>query len=239
MSVEEENNIPNGNLEGAESSTEPIVNDSNNEITEPVVTETPSTEVTDPVVETTPQDYTAITEPTAAQQALEDKGFIYADLQKEFNENQNITDATRAKLAEKGITDDVIDSYIEGRKAVAEQETNKIAEIVGGKENLDKLVNWAKENLSDEEKISINGITDKNILTSVMRDLERRMVEKEGITPNYIGETTGATTPAIYESQAQMFVDLRDPRYKNDEAFQNKVMKKIQASRSNGIDLGC
>ena len=72
-----------------------------------------------------------------------------------------------------------------------------------------------------------------------LKDLKNRMEEKEGKVP----ETTlngdgGKPTVELFESQAQMFEAIRDPRYKVDEAYRAKVMKKIQASREAGIDLG-
>lgn len=170
---------------------------------------------------------------------LKDKGFSYPELQKEYNETGNISKETREKLAKVGITNEMVDNYIEGQQARVDKEINEIAECVGGREQLNEIIQWAAKNLTDEEKIAINNIDNAYVMKVYLKDLQNRMEEKEGKVP----ETTlngdgGKATIEIFESQAQMFEAIRDPKYKVDEAYRAKVMKKIQASREAGIDLG-
>lgn len=172
-----------------------------------------------------------------ADEVLKEKGFDYAKLQEEFNQSGEISKETREKLAEAGISDEVIDNYISGQQAKVEAKKNEIAEVVGGREEMDKVIKWASKNLPEAEKVSINSVKDENIMKIILKDLKERMEEKEGVTPELLSGDGGKNLTNVYESQAQMMADIRDPRYDKDEAYRDKIRKKIEASRVAGTIL--
>ena len=155
-----------------------------------------------------------------------------------YSHTGEISADTRKKLSDVGITDELIDNYIDGQLAKAEQERNEIATCVGGRENFDNIVKWASENLTTEEIISINSVTDKGIIQIILKDLKTRMEEKEGIIPSYTKGESGKAQTEIYRSQAEMFEAISNPKYRKDEAYRLDVQKKITASREAGVDLG-
>ena len=57
-------------------------------------------------------------------------------------------------------------------KAKAEQDYNEISEVVGGRENFNTIIKWAAHNLDPEEIKSINAVTDKYQVKSILRDLK-------------------------------------------------------------------
>jgi hypothetical protein len=177
-----------------------------------------------------------------AAEILNTKGFKYEDLQKEFDEHGDITPETREKLKAAGFDKDIVDNFIEGQKArfevAREAIKNELSESVGGRETYDKIIDWAAKNLSKEDIASINEVRDKNIMRIILKDLKNSMEDKEGKTPDYTKGTMGGSAEDVYESQAQMFEAIRNPKYRTDEAYRAKVMKKIQASREAGKNLG-
>lgn len=201
----------------------------------PTESEETTQEKTDTITEN--ENITADT-PEQVTEVLQTKGFDYAELQKEFVDTGEISADTRKKLSDVGITDDLIDNYIDGQLAKAEQERNEIATCVGGRENFDNIVKWASENLTTEEIISINSVTDKGIIQIILKDLKTRMEEKEGIIPSYTKGESGKAQTEIYRSQAEMFEAISNPKYRKDEAYRLDVQKKITASREAGVDLG-
>ena len=201
----------------------------------PTESEETTQEKTDTITEN--ENITADT-PEQVTEVLQTKGFDYAELQKEFVDTGEISADTRKKLSDVGITDDLIDNYIDGQLAKAEQERNEIATCVGGRENFDNIVKWASENLTTEEIISINSVTDKGIIQIILKDLKARMEEKEGIIPSYTKGESGKAQTEIYRSQAEMFEAISNPKYRKDEAYRLDVQKKITASREAGVDLG-
>ena len=201
----------------------------------PTESEETTQEKTDTITEN--ENITADT-PEQVTEVLQTKGFDYAELQKEFVDTGEISADTRKKLSDVGITDELIDNYIDGQLAKAEQERNEIATCVGGRENFDNIVKWASENLTTEEIISINSVTDKGIIQIILKDLKTRMEEKEGIIPSYTKGESGKAQTEIYRSQAEMFEAISNPKYRKDEAYRLDVQKKITASREAGVDLG-
>lgn len=179
------------------------------------------------VVET---DLTEINEPEKATEVLKDKGFDYSKLQDEYNQTGAISEETRAKLAEGGISGELIDNFIEGRKAVVEKELDEMSTVVGGREQMQTIIDWAGKNLTPAEAESINAIRDKNVIKIILKDLKSRMEEAEGIVPEYVKGGGNHVSESLYESMAQMEEAIRDPRYHKDEAYRNKVKKIIDAS---------
>lgn len=179
-----------------------------------------------------------ITEKT--EELLEEKGLDFNQLQEEYKQNNGFTEETKQKLQKIGITEDVINCYIEGQKARAEQEINKLAECVGGRESFDEILKWTAKNVDKAEIEAINKVTDPAIVKIILKDLQGRMVAKEGKLPSYVNDTAGGNAKTeVFESQLEMREAILDPRYQKDEVYRKKVMKKISASREAGINLGC
>lgn len=197
----------------------------------------PSDEPTEEPTEES-EDLSKIQDKDKASEVLKSKGFDYQELVKEFDEKGEISKETRAKLAEVGVTDELIDGYIEGQKAKVQKEFDELSECIGGRETFDTVIKWAAENVPQDEINSINAVRDKNVLKIILKDLKSRMEDKEGVTPEYTKGEGGKPAKDIYRSQAEMFEDIMNPKYKKDEAYRKDVQKKITASREAGVDLG-
>lgn len=170
--------------------------------------------------------------------ALKGVGFNYESLCQEYATTGGIGEKTRAELAKVGITGTIVDNYIAGMIAKAQQDYNEVAEVVGGREKFDEIINWAAHNLDPEEINYINSVTNKFGVKSILRDLKDRMEEKEGKTPDYQKGDGDKPSVEIFHSQAEMFEAIKDPKYKKDEYYRSLVSKKIAASREAGVDLG-
>lgn len=170
--------------------------------------------------------------------ALKGVGFNYDSLCQEYATTGGISEKTRAELAKVGITGTIVDNYIAGMLAKAQQDYNEVAEVVGGREKFDEIIDWAAHNLDPEEIRSINAVTDKFQVKSILRDLKVRMEDKEGKTPDYQKGNGDKPSIEMFNSQAEMFEAIKDPKYKKDEHYRSVVQKKITASREAGVDLG-
>ena len=170
--------------------------------------------------------------------ALQTKGFDYEALTEEYMSTGALSEKTMADLNKVGITKDIVDNYIAGCNARMEAERNELAEVVGGREQMDSIIDWAAHNLSKEEIISINAIRDKYQLKNTLIGLKNRMEEKEGVIPKYQDGDGGKAGVAGFRSQAEMFEAIKDPKYSKDPAYRHDVQMKVQASREAGIDLG-
>ena len=163
--------------------------------------------------------------------ALKGVGFNYDSLCQEYATTGGISEKTRAELAKVGITGTIVDNYIAGMLAKAQQDYNEVAEVVGGREKFDEIIDWAAHNLDPEEIRSINAVTDKFQVKSILRDLKVRMEDKEGKTPDYQKGSGDKPSVEMFNSQAEMFEAIKDPKYKKDEHYRSIVQKKIIKSQ--------
>jgi len=170
--------------------------------------------------------------------ALKGVGFDYESLCQEYATTGGIGEKTRAELAKVGITNTIIDNYIVGMKAKAEQDYNEVAEVVGGREKFNEIIDWAAHNCDADELAYINSVTNKYGVKSILRDLKDRMEEKEGKNPEYQKGSGDKPSVEMFNSQAEMFEAIKDPKYKKDEYYRSLIQKKIAASREAGVDLG-
>ena len=97
-------------------------------------------------------DYSDVNTAEQASAVLESKGFDYEALTEEFQANGDLLPETRTKLAAQGISGEILDTYIEGQKAIIQRHMEDISTVVGGMEQMAAVVEWAKNNLSAEEK---------------------------------------------------------------------------------------
>lgn len=169
-----------------------------------------------------------------AAEYLKAKNIDYSQLQEEYNRTGEISKETREKLQAAGIPDEMTDSFIEGQKAKVEAFYNDISTAVGGREEMNTVIDWARKNITKEEAQSIDAVTDPTILKIILKDLKNRMEDKEGKVPEQL-TGSGNTPPVnVYASLAEMKADISDPRYRKDEAFRDRVLKKIKESKQAG-----
>lgn len=169
-----------------------------------------------------------------ASEFLKTKNIDFTELQQEYNTKGEITQETRERLKAAGISDEMTDNFIEGQKARVEAFYDDISTAVGGREEMNTVIDWARQNISAEEAQSIDAITDPHIIKIILKDLKGRMEDKEGHVPEQIVGSGGAAPRDVYESMAEMKADISNPKYHKDEAFRNKVLVKIRASKAAG-----
>lgn len=215
--------------------TEPVDNaDDTAEVKEPVSDEQKEPPKEEPVNEDKKLEDVDTSDDAQVADFLGNKGFDLEKLQEEFNQYGDITPETREALAKIGITEEILDGYIEGRIAIVEKQMNEIADYIGGQEAYESIRNWAKENLSEKEKAAIDKIHDPDGIKCVLDGLKARMEASDGVIPQQLtGEGTNVSSD-LFESLAEMQAAIRDPRYSKDEAYREKIAKKITASRVAG-----
>ena len=184
----------------------------------------------------TVEDYSTVDTAEKASEVLESKGFDYQALTEEFQANGDLTPETREKLAKQGITGEILDAYIEGQKAIVQRAMEDIASTVGGMEQMETIVEWAKANLSEAEKKSIDAVHDPAVIKILLKDLERRMNDSEGYVPQaQLQGGAGETRGNYFESMHEVEEAINDPRYSSDPVYRAKVAQKLTASREAGV----
>lgn len=181
-------------------------------------------------------DYSDVNTAEQASAVLESKGFDYEALTEEFQANGDLLPETRTKLAAQGITGEILDTYIEGQKAIIQRHMEDISTVVGGMEQMAAVVEWAKNNLSAEEKKSIDAVHDPAVIKIILKDLENRMNDSEGYVPQaQLQGGAGEIRGNYSESMAEVEEAINDPRYSKDPVYRAKVAQKLTASREAGV----
>lgn len=150
----------------------------------------------------------------------------------EYSEKGGLSEKSYADLAKLGLDKNIVDGYIAGQKAIADNEVKMVHDTVGGEENYSKMVEWAKTNLSDNELEAFNSTLDTGTIDQVRFAVQaiasRAGISGEAKSEMIQGETE--TIPDAFESVAQVTEAMNDPRYDKDPAYRASVEKKIARS---------
>lgn len=211
-----------------------VSNPAENEVD--TATETNVENVKDTTVEeTTTTDYSNVNTREEASEVLESKGFDMQALSDEFQANGDLTPETRAKLAKQGFTQEVVDNFIQGQQLIVQRTMEDIASVVGGVEQMQTVVEWARANLPADVKASYDKIHDPVMIKVLLKDLERQMNDSEGYLPQQLQGGAGESRGNYFESMHEVEEAINDPRYSQDPAYRAKVAQKLTASREAGV----
>ena len=156
------------------------------------------------------------------------------NLQQEYDSNGQLDEKSYEALEKAGITKDYVDAFINGQQALANQRAGEIKGIVGGNENYNDMMQWAKQNLNAQEidayNVTVNGRDIEQTKLAVM-GLQARYSAAEGIEPNLVRGRSAGEAKGGYRSWAEVTTAMKDPRYQSDEAFRSDVQNKISNSQ--------
>ena len=151
-------------------------------------------------------------------------------LQSEYDTNGELSKDSIDKLTSVGIDKSIIDAYIDGQSALAQNIETDIKSVVGGNDQYKDMMVWAKENLSTEEISAYNNTVNSRDVASVklaVSGLKARM--DAGKEPNLVQGKASITSNG-FESWAQVTEAMADPRYSKDPAYQAEVQSKLSNS---------
>lgn len=159
-------------------------------------------------------------------------------LSEEFAKNGKLSDESYKSLAGKGHSKEVVDTFIAGQTALAQQYNAALEQAVGGKERLTNLLEWAGSNLTAAEIESANSILKGGNAAAakiVLDGLHARQVAAVGETPDLVN-AEGSVTSGIkpFRSNEEMVTAMSDKRYKTDEAYRQDVAKRLAVTNTRG-----
>ena len=135
------------------------------------------------------------------------------------------------ELADRGFTKEIVDNYIEGRKATAQKEEQEILQAAGmSADTFTQARDWALENLSQDEMTAFNNIVSTGDKMSVAFALQGLYAKYQKANPQpaqKVKTLAGAVSKPGYESWAQVTRDMSDPRYHKDPAFRKSVEERL------------
>ena len=168
-----------------------------------------------------------------AENAVENAGLDFNTLAQEYADNGQLGEQSYKALEASGIPKEYVDQFIAGQKAIGEQQTSNVKNMVGGEEAYNEMASWASKNMSEGEKKAYNAAVnsaDMDTVKLAVDSLKAKYQSANGTEPNLV---QGKATPVAeqgYSSWAEVTEAMADPRYAKDPAYQAAVKAKIANS---------
>jgi hypothetical protein len=165
-------------------------------------------------------------------QLLDDKGLDFDVFQQEYAENGGLSEDAYEALQEAGFPRSMVDSWVAGQDALAAQMTSEMYDVAGGGEQYAQMVQWAADNLPDNEVNAYNVTMesgDPNMIRLAVQGLNARY--RSEAEPTLMQGGTGAVSSGgRFESTAELTAAMGDPRYAKDPAYRQSIADKLAKS---------
>ena len=154
--------------------------------------------------------------------------------EQEYAQSGALSENSYKALEKKGLPKHVVDNYIQGQMRVAEAQVNQVFEAVGGQESYGQMVEWARTNMTAEERAAYDSAVDSKDMGRALfaaRGLHARFTQAQGSAPKLIaGKASGDPAAKSFRSTGEMSAAMNDPRYRTDEAYRMDVMERLRNS---------
>lgn len=116
---------------------------------------------------------------------------------------------------------------------ITDQDIEALQNVVGGSEQYGEIINWAKDNLSEQEISMYDHVMESNdpiAMFFAIRALGNSYENAVGVDGELLTGTASSTPQNVFRSQAEVVEAMSDPRYDNDPAYRQDVFEKLERS---------
>ncbi len=166
---------------------------------------------------------------------------LLAEANTEFGEKGFLSPETFAKLDKAGIPKARVDEYIEGREAVAKQQTNMLQDIAGSEEVLKATIQWAGVNMTAAEADAYNNVLESGNTAALKLAFEGVFAKYSaavGVDGTLIeGESGpgGGAGAKPFGSQQEVIDAMKTTGYKTDPAVRKVVEQRLAVTDMFGV----
>lgn len=175
----------------------------------------------------------------------------WAKVENEMRSTGRLTNETIKGLTDSGVPKEMIAVAVNGIKAKQKEDMDRAASLLGGAEELSATLNWAKDNLSEEQRktliAQLNSPMGEQILLGLNAQYKATKPQTEGqLIDTSKGGGGGTISNAISSEFGPVtaFADFReqqaamgDPRYNAMPAYRQWVGMRLLASRGRDPQL--
>lgn len=118
-------------------------------------------------------------------------------------------------------------------RQLTEQDVQGLKGVVGGEENYDNMVQWASQNMSEDEVTLYDEVMDSGNPAAAyfaVQALAYKYQDSIGVEGNLIQGKAPSNNQNVFRSQAELVEAMNDPRYERDSAYRMDVMAKLENS---------
>jgi hypothetical protein len=117
---------------------------------------------------------------------------------------------------------------------LTEKQANQLFDMVGGESTYKDMLSWAGESLSQEEIEMYDSVMadgNANSIYFAVQALQNKYTDSVGKDGQLLtGKRSATQQDAQFRSQQELVAAMNDPRYDNDPAFRDDVMRKLTNS---------
>lgn len=156
-----------------------------------------------------------------------------------------LSDQTREVIKQTtGFPDTIIDGFVDGQKAQMREAYDGAANLIGGRDKLDKIFKWAESSLTLEEQATINLGLSSPSYEVTLRGLESmyasRSVEADKAqepSPNAnTGQVAATDTGFVsYKTKREFAADRNNPRFNLEPQFRQAVEQRMLRTDFNSL----
>lgn len=159
--------------------------------------------------------------------------------EEEYAEAGELSDATYEALEKAGYGKAMVDRYIAGQMALAEEVNRKAYAAAGDKETYDAMIEWAAENLEREAIDAFNlQVTNPETMEYAIQQMHQKYQAEADVEPDLLGGENGAGASGDYfKNSKEMQAAINSPEYKTDPNVQAEVQRKIALAEAKGVRL--
>tara|TARA_B110000211_G_scaffold225139_1_gene276966 strand:+ start:3834 stop:4745 length:912 start_codon:yes stop_codon:yes gene_type:complete len=153
----------------------------------------------------------------------------------EIMRDGDLSPETKALVAEQlGLSEVLINDFVQGQKAQLRAGMTKAADVVGGKDNLSKLFGWAANNLEESVRAQVNAGLAGPSWEVTLRGLESQYSAahqasakgQEMTHKTSSANPVGSETIKGFGSVAEFSQSRNDPRYGSDARYTESVNRR-------------
>lgn len=170
----------------------------------------------------------------AAEEDLKAKGVDFTALEKEFQDNGELSQQSYQQLQNAGYPESVVKGVLTGWQAAADHYVSEVTNLAGGKENLSRMQQFVLsqgQTMKNAYNSAINS-EDLGQIQLVFAGIKSQMDKTYGTSKSTI---IGGAAPSVshegYQTTQEMVKDMSDPRYQTDAKFTEDVYRKVKYSK--------
>jgi hypothetical protein len=162
----------------------------------------------------------------------------YLELQKKLGEpKENVRNEEGNEEAEAGeeveTSEETSEEEAPSQETLTEAQAQELFKMVGGEKAYQSMINWAGQNLSQEEiqmYDAVMGRGDPNAIFFAVQALSNKYTDAVGNDGQLLTGRSTAEATNVFRSQAELVQAMSDPRYDSDPAYRQDVMRRLDNS---------
>jgi hypothetical protein len=161
----------------------------------------------------------------------------YLELQKKLGEpKEDVRDEEGEQETEAPEEVEETPEEEEEGESLTEAQAQELFKMVGGEKAYQSMITWAGQNLSKEEISmydSVMGKGDPNAIFFAVQALSAKYGDATGSEGQLLSGKAANQQDSSFRSQQELVQAMSDPRYDNDPAYRQDVMRKLENSDLN------